>query len=487
MNNQKIIFRADGNSKIGLGHVLRCLALAEIVSKNHPTAFAIQTSDQNLLGIIKETVQEVIVLSNSEPSTQSFQTELDTNLRGDEIIVLDGYHFNTAYEVNLKSRTQAVVSIDDIPSRHFTSDVVFNFCGGLSAKDYSKEFNTRLCLGLEYIFLRTPFLKVPGVSKKYNNRLFLNMGGADPDNNTLKVLKELVSSDYDGEINVAVGANYPYEESLNSILKKSKSIFINRGLTPKEMFNCMSKCALAIVPPSTVALEFLSTGGITYLHQTASNQALQKEYLINSKLALDYKTFNEAGYRNLESFKQYSDIQKDIFDGNSQVRVQKVFTDLVLSCQLSLRKVTMVDRKQCFDWANDPDVRKHSFSTNPILWDDHVKWFDLKMADPNCFYFIAEIDNSYVGQIRFDFLEDEDSFQISYALDQRWRGKGLSFSILIKGIQNLKLLVQPKKIVAYSQKNNVASVKAFQKAGFEMFLSKSHSDSFKFELSFTPI
>lgn len=487
MTKQKIIFRADGNSKIGLGHISRCLALAELLSKDHHTCFALQEPDQNLLDSIRKVAHDVIVLVHSDPSNPAFLIELDPYLTSEDIIVLDGYHFNTAYEKNLKKSARALVSIVDIPSRHFASDLIFNFCSTLSASNYSKEFYTQLFLGFEYVFLRSPFLRSSPESKKFNNRLFLSMGGADSGNETLKILNELIAIDYSGEIEVVIGNNYPHLTSLDPVLKNKDSVLLNQGLNAEEMFNCMNRCALAIVPPSTVALEFLSTGGLTFLHQTANNQAFQKSYLIDTKLAFDYAEFKSIGLTDTEPlFQQCANLQKNTFDGSSVARVQKIFSDLELSCQLSLRKVTTNDISQCFKWANDPDVRKYSYSTEPIPWEDHVLWISRKMADPNCFYFIAEIGNSSIGQVRFDFLKDEDAFQISYALDQDWRGKGLGYYLLIRGIQKLNLLAPLKMIIGYVQKTNAASVKAFQKAGFAIFLSKSYPDSFKFELSVIP-
>lgn len=486
MTTQKIIFRADGNSKIGFGHISRCLALAELLSKDHYLCFAIQEPIQDLIDILKKVVNEVILLPFSEPSSPAFLTELGPSLTGREIVVLDGYHFDTEYEENLKTLALATVSIDDIPSRHFVSDLVFNFCGSLTANDYSKEFYTQLFTGLRYVFLRPPFLHHPALNKKFNNRLFLNMGGSDSGNETLKIINELIKVDLFEEIEVVVGNQYAHLTSLENIQIRNSSIMINQGLTAEEMFNCMNRCAVAIVPPSTVALEFLSTGGLVFLYQTASNQSLQKKYLIENKLAFDYSSFKSTELSE-PLFQQSLNLQKKSFDGESISRVQKVFNDLELSCRLSLRSITSGDSEQCFNWANDPEVRKHSYSTGSIDWSDHVKWFDKKMADPNCFYFIAEIADNPVGQIRFDFLKDEEAFQISYLLDQNWRGKGLGYYLITKGVQKLNQLTPLKKVIGQVQKTNEASLKAFQKAGFTMILSKSHPDSFKFELSFTSL
>ena len=41
-----------------------------------------------------------------------------------------------------------------------------------------------------------------------------------------------------------------------------------------------------------------------------------------------------------------------------------------------LRKATIEDRDLLFQWANDPLVRKNSFSTAEIAYEEHVDWYN---------------------------------------------------------------------------------------------------------------
>ena len=54
MNKRKLIFRVDGNKKIGLGHLYRCLGLAEVISKDFNCSFAISNPDQNIVKLIQD-------------------------------------------------------------------------------------------------------------------------------------------------------------------------------------------------------------------------------------------------------------------------------------------------------------------------------------------------------------------------------------------------------------------------------------------------
>ncbi|MEO5907505.1 MAG: hypothetical protein ABIQ11_12315 [Saprospiraceae bacterium] len=59
---KKVFFRADGNSRIGLGHIIRSLALAEIISENFHITFLIQSPDDYLTTEIRKVCDELIEL-----------------------------------------------------------------------------------------------------------------------------------------------------------------------------------------------------------------------------------------------------------------------------------------------------------------------------------------------------------------------------------------------------------------------------------------
>ena len=41
------------------------------------------------------------------------------------------------------------------------------------------------------------------------------------------------------------------------------------------------------------------------------------------------------------------------------------------------------DMKLIFDWSNDDEVRKNSFSSEKIKFEDHQKWFQKKINQEN--------------------------------------------------------------------------------------------------------
>lgn len=131
-----------------------------------------------------------------------------------------------------------------------------------------------------------------------------------------------------------------------------------------------------------------------------------------------------------------------------------------------LRNAAWDDMDLCFDWANDPAARQYSHHTEAIPYEDHVKWFRQKLDDPHSCFWIYEIDGTPAGQIRFDI--DASAALLSYSIAPPFRGQGHALPMLVKGIEKLaKEVPGVRTILADVSAGNVASLKVFDKAGFE--------------------
>ena len=69
---------------------------------------------------------------------------------------------------------------------------------------------------------------------------------------------------------------------------------------------------------------------------------------------------------------------------------------------LRLRRADENDSQLLWDWANDPDVRTVSFSTEPIPWERHLQWFNAKLADPDAVLYVAiDPEGTPIGHVRY--------------------------------------------------------------------------------------
>lgn len=261
----------------------------------------------------------------------SFEEELEVvfSLISDknDIVVLDGYRYDERYQRAIKSREIKLVCIDDIHSYHFVSDVVINHAGGISNKSYSIEPYTRLCLGPSYVLLREPFLK-SRLPHSMSGNILICMGGSDPQNETQKILLDLLGSNGAENIHIVLGGGYKFLYPLRDMIEQngaSDKVFLYQMLDASKLADLMAICPVAVTPPSTVAFEYLSVGGILYLHQIAENQRDVKRYFINSGLAFDYIDFPITDNELLRSV---SENTKKLFDRKSASRLVDVFNSI---------------------------------------------------------------------------------------------------------------------------------------------------------------
>lgn len=328
MSKTNVYFRADGNSTIGLGHVIRSLAVADMIGDEYDCHFIIRTPENYLSNQILEICKSIIRITSI-----GYQEEADLlankYLSENDIIVLDGYSFDTNYQKRLKSIGTKVICIDDIHNYHFCADAVINHAGGITEKLYSAEGYTKFYFGLKYAMLRKEFITYKSRCSKSirtNDEILICLGGADPNNDTLKVIKKCIRVHPEKSYSIILGGSYIHKNELNDSLSTiDEKIKVQQNLNAKEMAECMHRAKIAITSPSTISYEYLSIGGLLYLKQTADNQQHIYDYFISEGLAFPFSTFPIADNKLLE---QTLIKQEEIFDGEVAKRIKNIFKTL---------------------------------------------------------------------------------------------------------------------------------------------------------------
>ena len=138
--------------------------------------------------------------------------------------------------------------------------------------------------------------------------------------------------------------------------------------------------------------------------------------------------------------------------------------------KIFIRNATKKDVKNIFEWRNDSDSIAMSLSSKVISWDEHLKWYRSALKDDNIMITICEFENRQnqeIGMVRFDFDPLKNSASISINLNPIARGKSIGQYCLRAAINFMqKKNKNFKKIVADIKKENIASIKSFEKAGF---------------------
>lgn len=136
--------------------------------------------------------------------------------------------------------------------------------------------------------------------------------------------------------------------------------------------------------------------------------------------------------------------------------------------------------EQISNWANDLDVRKNAFNSNPIEWADHVKWFEKKLASQSTKLYILKKNEDLIGQIRFD-LNEHHNWLIDYSIDKNFRGQGLGKLIIQLGIEKIK--AYSHDIIAEVKVDNIASIQVFSALGFRQIFKNNDYVTFEFKIN----
>lgn len=466
----KIKLHAEANKQIGLGHIFRMIALSNLLENNFECAFIILDEHKDLIELLKQQNCKLQFISNN--ISDKGVNNLDEVATKNDIVVLDGYHYNTDYQQHIKNKIRCkLVCVDDIFSYPFVADVIINHAGGVTENNYKISSYSKLLLGPSYAILRKEFYAVETKceSPAKIKHVFLNFGGSDPDNNTGKVVQELLNISDTIKISVVIGAAYGHHTLLKTIVKQHSSIKVYKNISAEKIVHLMKEADTAICSASTISYEFCSITGLLFLVQTADNQSSIFNFLISEKLALPYTWFNKMFFN-----KNISDVRKEqvanqrkYFDGLAGTRLQKEFILLYLKNNYFIRKAVAKDVDTYFKWANDKGVRENSFNSEPIAYSSHCKWFNTALQRKDTLlYIFTSGDNIPIASIRFK--KENDKAALSYLIDENFRGIGFGKRVIEEGTQIFfEENKEITKVIALVKNNNIPSIKGFQACEFE--------------------
>jgi UDP-2,4-diacetamido-2,4,6-trideoxy-beta-L-altropyranose hydrolase len=233
-----LLIRADASTAIGSGHIMRCLALAQAWQERggYVTFLSHCQNEALLQRIIKEGFEFVFV-ERSHPDPDDLKQVLERlqnfrNGSGISWFVLDGYHFDSDYQKSIREAGRRLVVIDDYNHLHnYHADILLNQNIGAELIPYTCGLKTVKLFGPKYALLRTEFLTWKNrIQKQSENprRVIVTLGGADPDNITLKVLRALLEMRLKGfGVDVILGPANPNIKKLESEIQCARKASVS--------------------------------------------------------------------------------------------------------------------------------------------------------------------------------------------------------------------------------------------------------------------
>lgn len=246
LQKKKIAIVVNAYRKIGTGHVYRCLSIASKLVF-HEVLFLLD--EQHDLGI------NIVDNYNYTYRTYDGDDDLLNILReyNPQVVVNDILDTSEEYILSLKNEGYFVVNFEDLGTGTNVADVVFD---ALYEHDLNQE---NIFTGHKYYVLKDEFYFQPKkiITNDVKNVL-ITFGGTDPNNLSQKVLESVLSTNFDGRINVILGLGYSDVEALVAKYEANPAVQIYQNISNISEF--MFKADIIFTSAGRTMYEVCSLG-----------------------------------------------------------------------------------------------------------------------------------------------------------------------------------------------------------------------------------
>ncbi len=260
--NPLIIFRCDGSHEIGLGHVARCLALADMLRDNHGcrVLFAMRRGPVGI-ELVKQNGYKALI--SNEERIFNYATWLkDIAMRNDaQALVLDVRDDLPKSVIDeLRELGVLIVTIDDTSERRLSADLSFYPpVPQVQRLDWS-GFTGELYVGWKWVVLHKKYANRPKRKQKNKHSVILvTMGGSDPAGLTLTAIKALDLVNGEFKAVVVLGPAFCHHEALADLLANVRC-FCQIHQNSENMPALMAQADLAVASFGVAAYELAAMG-----------------------------------------------------------------------------------------------------------------------------------------------------------------------------------------------------------------------------------
>lgn len=297
-----VVIRADANSKIGMGHVMRCLSVADALVKRGEEVLFVTADDTPVPLLTKKGIPYRVLhtdYADMEAELPELWNALSELPQGPGVpeaalpqrntfILVDSYYVTEKYLAALKKRITTIY-MDDIYAFSYPVDMLINYNIYGEEMGYEKDAafaDTKLLLGTEYVPLREEFsagagyvqsrkvlsLGAANVTPAADGGILITTGGSDSFNLAGQLLMEAMKYDAlkEKEYHVVSGSLNPHIGELQALAEKHENIHIHCNVT--NMAELMAESEVALSAGGSTLYELCAMGVPVIAFSFAENQ-----------------------------------------------------------------------------------------------------------------------------------------------------------------------------------------------------------------------
>ena len=257
-----IFFRADSNSQIASGHIMRCISIASYCRKQgQDVQFII--ADEHPISMLEQYNMPYRVLNSDWQNLANELPQMEDILlhMQSPILVVDTYSITKDY-VDALSKHARVYYLGSKHEYLGKLEGLVNYSSNIDYEWYRTHYDkdgTKLLLGTQYAPLREEFQSVEKPVSPQVKNILVTTGNTDP-NNTIGLLMENLLKDSQLshlQYHVVVGNSFAHKAELLSTFRASQQICFHEY--PVKMSGLMKEVDLAIKANGTTVYELIAS------------------------------------------------------------------------------------------------------------------------------------------------------------------------------------------------------------------------------------
>ncbi len=488
-----LLVRADAGSKIGTGHLMRSLALANVwQAAGGKATFLSCCNVDGLRKRIRAAGARLVSLERPHPDPADLAATLALLAKAKSRVapsastwvVLDGYQFDSAYQQAIREAGGRLLVIDDEAHLgHYHAEVLVNQNLGADRLAYTCDADTTLLPGSRYALLRPefrPWTSFRRETPQTVRKLLVTLGGADPDNLSGTVLSALARLDLPQlQVKLVVGPANPHLKTLRKQIRPgSSSIELLTDVSDVSELMAWADVALSAAGSTCWELAFMQLPAVLLV--LAKNQepiagGLSAAGVATSLGRADRLTGDAIAQalwalcRDRKRRQRQSRAGRLLVDGRGADRVVAVMQALqgtLPADQVELRPAAAEDLMPLWRLVNDPAVRRASLgSTDPVPLEIHTRWFRRRLASPGSCIWLLDFQGLVLAQIRYDRI-DAETAEISISVTPAFRQRALAAKLLDLTGQRAREQLGVRRLRAIVRQEDLPSARTFAGAGF---------------------
>lgn len=278
-------FRVDGNQTIGMGHYVRCAAIAGELSDHGEQVLFIIASDADEKFIREQNLSYYRLKNGGKNGWDAAEVCELIDQRDITTLIVDTYRIDQEDFRQLKKHCRTIY-IDDLDTYECEADAIINFNPGAEEEKYGQggKQGRRIYAGVRYYPLRKFFLLYRKETlNKQVRRVLITSGSTDPYQCVKKIIYAICPDDWlQIQFSLLEGAFFP--EEYKTELRETVGKYRNVKPVPwsKNVADLLRNYDLVISSGSSTVLEALSMNVPCITYQFAENHrqecaALQTE------------------------------------------------------------------------------------------------------------------------------------------------------------------------------------------------------------------